>query len=110
MVDSLNAKVQEGMDLVDNMTDEELNNFVDYIRYAMKDRSNRRNARALATVSVGDRVKLSGKYKPLYLTGMTGVVVEKKNTRVLVKLDAGPVGKFRSGKVLTTPAGLEVIS
>lgn len=109
-IDSTNNKVQQSMDLVDDMTDEELNSFVDYIRYTMKERARRRNAQAQATVKVGDRVRLAGKYRPQYLTGLTGEVVEKKQTRVTVKLDCGPVGKFRSGKVLATPAGLEVIS
>jgi hypothetical protein len=109
MATALNPKVQQGMDLVDNMTDEELNNFVDYIRYALKDRSARRNAKAKALVSVGDRVRLAGKYKPAYLMGLTGVITEKRQTRVVVKLDRGPVGKFKSGTVITTPAGLEII-
>lgn len=103
-------RVQDAQNLVDDMTDEELNLFVDYIRYTMKERARRRNALAQSVVKVGDRVKLSGKYKPQYLTGLTGEVVEKRQTRVVVKLDCGPVGKFRSGQVITTPSGLEVLS
>lgn len=103
------STVQQATDLVDQMTDEELNKFVDYIRFAMKDRANRRNAKAKAAINIGDKVKLAGNYKPAYLMGLTGKVVEMKQTRVLVQLDCGPVGKFRSGKVLTTPGGLEVI-
>lgn len=108
MVD--NEKVTAGIDLIDTLTDEELNKLVDYIRYTMKERARRRNAVAKANINVGDRVRLAGMYKPQYSIGMTGEVIEKKQTRVLVKLDSGPVGKFRSGKVLTTPSGLEVIS
>lgn len=95
---------------VGEMTDAELNRFVDFIRDEMKDRARRRNREARATIKVGDKVKLSGSYKPQYLTGMTGVVTEFKSTRVVVKLDAGPVGKFRSGNVVTNPSGLEVLS
>lgn len=102
--------VEEATDLVDDMTDEELNRFVDYIRYTMKDRANRRNAKARATIQVGDRVKFAGKHKPAYLNGMTGEIVEKRQTRLIVLLDHGPVGKFRSGKVLAQASGLEVIS
>lgn len=94
---------------VGEMTDAELNKFVDFIRGEMKDRANRRNRIAKANINIGDRVKLAGSYKPAYLTGMTGEIIEIKQTRVLVKLDQGPVGKFRSGKVLTTPSGLQVI-
>jgi hypothetical protein len=104
-----NTKLEAGVDLVDSMTTEELDQLVDYIRVVYKTKRAQKNARAQAALKVGDRVMLVGNYKPKYLTGLTGEVVEKKNTRVLVKLDGGPVGKFSTGKVLTTPGGLKVI-
>lgn len=103
------SKVDQGVELIDSMTDEELNLLVDYVRHSLKGRAARRNALAQLELSIGTRVRLAGQYKPQYLTGMTGTVVEKKNTRVVVKLDNGPVGKFKSGKVVTSPGGLEVI-
>lgn len=103
-------KVQQGVELIDSMTDEELNSLVDYIRVTYKTRSAQRNAKARAELSVGCRVKLVGNYKPQYLKGLTGTVTEFKNTRISVKLDCGPVGKFRSGIVLATAGGLEVIN
>lgn len=98
------------IEVTEQLTDEELSSYVDWLRVHMKDRANRRNAKAKALIKVGDRVRLAGNYKPQYLNGQTGVVVEKKQTRVLVKLDCGPLKKFRSGQVLTTPSGLEVIT
>src|SRR5690348_16599580 len=103
-------EVQAAMDMVDQMTDTQLNSFVDYIRYTLKDRANRRNAKARALIRVGDRVKFAGKMKPAYLEGLTGEVIEKRQTRVLVKLDRGPTKKFTSGGVLANPSSLEVIS
>lgn len=102
-------KVQDAQNLVDTMTDEELNLFVDYIRYTMKERARRRNALAQSTVKVGDKVRFAGRHRPQYLIGLTGVVEERRQTRVVVKLDCGPVGKFRSGRVVAPPHGLEVI-
>ena len=103
-------KVKAGVDLIDDMTDEELNALVDYVKFTLKDRARRRNAQAQTVIQVGDRVRLAGSYKPQYLMGLTGKVVEKKQTRVVVELDRGPVKKFRSGRVITSPSGLEVIS
>jgi hypothetical protein len=98
--------LQEGFDLVDEMTTDELSSLVDYIRGVFKSKRQQDNARALATLKVGDRVRLSGTYKPQYLNGLTGVVKEKKQTRIVVTLDRGPVGKFRTGNVVTTAGGL----
>lgn len=101
-------KVQEGMDLVDSMTAEELNLLVDYIRYVYRAKRNQDAGRAFATIKVGDRVQI-GNSKPQYLTGQTGEVIEKKNSRILILLDGGPVGKFKTGKVLCPPNTLKVI-
>jgi preprotein translocase subunit YajC len=103
-------KVDEGVKLVDSMTPEELNQLVDYIRVVFKTKRQQANARAQAGLKVGDKVQLTGSYKPAYLQGLTGTVTEKRNTRVTVQLDDGPIGKFRSGNVIATPSGLTVIS
>lgn len=103
-------KVQEGVDLVDSMTDQELNQLVDYIRVAYKTRAAARNAKAKAALEVGSRVRITGRTKPQYLSGLTAEVTGFGDSRVNIKLDCGPVGKFRSG-TLKCPAGmLEVIS
>jgi hypothetical protein len=102
-------KVQQGVDLIDSMTDDELNQLIDYIRASIKTRHAQRNARAKAALSVGTRVRLAGLRKPQYLQGLTGEVVELRQTRALVKLDCGPVGKFYNGRVLTAAGSLEVL-
>jgi hypothetical protein len=101
--------MEELISLTEGLTDQELTNYVDWLRTHMKDRANRRNAKAKALVQVGDKVIFAGKLKPQYLIGLTGVVTEKRQSRILVKLDCGPVKKFRSGEVLANPSSLEVI-
>ena len=101
--------VGEAIELVDLMTDAQLNKFVDYIRFTMKDRANRRNAKAKAALNVGDRVKIAGNVKPQYMAGQTGVITEILQTRVVMKFDKGPMGKFKSGSVRITPGVLNKI-
>src|SRR6478672_122561 len=101
-------KVTAAIDLIDTLDHEELNEVIDYIRSTIKVRAANRNAKARATLQIGSRVRLP-KSKPQYLTGLTGEVTEKRNTRVVVKLDCGPIGKFTSGNVVTSPGMLEVL-
>lgn len=108
MINSTNPKVRQGMDLVDSMEAEELNELVDYIRVVFKTKRAQQNARANASLKVGDRVRLTGAYKPQYLRGLEGEVTSKRNTRIEVTLDR-PVGKFWNGKVICTAGGLTKI-
>lgn len=108
LLPTLTPRVQQGMDIVDEMNTEELNALVDYIRHVYKNKSSMDKARAFATLRVDDRVRL-GNIKPQYLTGLTGVVVEKRQTRITVKLDCGPIKKFRTGKVICSAATLTKI-
>ena len=101
------SRLDRGIALVDEMDADELNQLVDYIRAVFKTKRDQDAAKVRASLRIGDRVKLQGNYKPQYLTGLTGVVEEFKNTRILVKLDRGPTRKFASGKVLCTPGGLK---
>lgn len=95
--------------LIGEMTDSELDRLVDYVRDELRDRARRRNRLAKAQLNIGDRVKIAGKTKPQYLQGMTGEIIEIRQSRVLMKFDRGPIKKFRSGNVLINPAILEKI-
>lgn len=101
--------VGEATELVGLMTDAQLDKFVDFIRDELRDRARRRNRMAKAQLNIGDKVKIAGKTKPQYLQGMTGEIIEIRQSRVLMKFDRGPVKKFRSGNVLINPAILEKI-
>jgi hypothetical protein len=102
-------KVQQGINLIDSMTDDELNRLVDYIRAIYKTRKVQRNAKVRAELSIGSRVRIQGPTKPQYLANLTGTIESFSNTRVMVNLDCGPVGKYRDGKVLAPPSMLRVI-
>lgn len=103
------TKVQQGIDLIDSMDDDEMNALIDYIRSSIKMRRSQRDAKARAALTVGSRVRIKGPTKPQYLAGMTAEVVEFRQTRVKLKLEAGTVGKFRNGIVIASPGILEVI-
>lgn len=108
-IPNVTTRVQQGMDLIDEMEVDELNTLVDYIRHIYKTKRSQNAARKFATLAVGDRVRYLGPVRPGYLEGKTGEIVEKRQTRLVVQLDCGPIGKFRSGRVIAQPASLEKI-
>jgi ribosomal protein L21E len=63
---------------------------------------------ALASVKVGDRVRINRSVRPLYLQGATGTVTGWSGQSVVVQLDV-PVGRFTTGEVRCPPLGLEPI-
>ncbi len=51
----------------------------------------------------GDKVVLNSKVKPKYLAGTPGIVIERKQTRVVIRIDA-PKGRY--GTTLTCPPAI----
>lgn len=101
--------LKQGMDIIDAMDQTELNLLVDYIRDVYKSKNALNKARAFASLAEGDKVKYGPNARPSYLAGKTGVIEEKRQTRVLIKLDCGPIGKFRTGRVIAHPTSLTKI-
>jgi hypothetical protein len=60
----------------------------------------------LATLCLGDRVRISQRVSPRYLAGLDGTVVEIDDRAATVRLDF-PVGRFESGRVRCPPLALE---
>jgi hypothetical protein len=60
----------------------------------------------LATLCVGDRVRIGQRVSPRYLAGHDGTIVELDNRAAAVRLDF-PVGRFESGRVRCPPLVLE---
>jgi hypothetical protein len=60
----------------------------------------------LATLCVGDRVRISQRVSPRYLAGLDGTIVEIDDRAATVHLDF-PVGRFESGRVRCPPLVLE---
>lgn len=67
------------------------------------------NREKITELREGMRVLLSPTMRPKYLARQLGTVEEIKDTRVVVKLDRGPQGKFRSGRVITSAASLTIL-
>jgi hypothetical protein len=63
---------------------------------------------AMTDLKVGTKVMFVHNMRPQYLASQFGEIVEIRQTRVTVKLDRGPMGKFRSGKVITDPTSLVI--
>jgi hypothetical protein len=60
------------------------------------------SAKALAMLSVGDRVRFNHHTRPQYLRGVEGVVIELTQHTATVCVH-GPVGRFRSGTIRECP-------
>jgi ribosomal protein L21E len=65
-----------------------------------------RSVRALGEFAVGDRVRVNGHIRPLYLRGATGTVTGWSGHRVMVHLDEA-AGRFAGGEVRVPPLGLD---
>ncbi len=68
-----------------------------------------RSMRTLASLRVGDRVRINHSAKPNYLHGQPGTVIGWAGQNVIVQLDQ-PVGRFISGEVRCPPLILEPLA
>lgn len=64
------------------------------------------SSHALATLCVGDRVRINERISPRYLAGLHGTVIDVDDHAATLRLD-GPVGRFKSGRVRCPPLALE---
>lgn len=99
----------EVLEYIENANDTELMVLSEYLREIRNHRQQLAARRMVAQLEIGSRVKVKGNVKPKYMAGLTGTVEEFKNSRVLVKLDCGPINKFRTGKVLMPLTTIEEI-
>jgi ribosomal protein L21E len=68
-----------------------------------------RSMRTLASLRVGDRVRINHSAKPSYLHGQTGTVSGWAGQNVIVQLDQ-PVGRFTTGELRCPPLVLEPLA
>jgi len=68
-----------------------------------------RSMRTLASLRVGDRVRINHHAKPNYLHGQPGTVTGWAGQNVIVQLDQ-PVGRFTSGELRCPPLILEPLT
>jgi hypothetical protein len=65
-----------------------------------------RSATALATLCVGDQVRINHAVSPRYLAGLHGTVIDVDDYAATVRLP-GPVGRFSTGQVRCPPLALD---
>ena len=68
-----------------------------------------RSMRTLASLRVGDRVRINHSAKPNYLHGRAGTVSGWAGQNVIVQLDQ-PVGRFTTGELRCPPLVLEPLA
>ena len=68
-----------------------------------------RSMTTLASLRVGDRVRINHSAKPNYLHGQAGTVTGWAGQNVVVQLDQ-PVGRFTSGELRCPPLVLEPLA
>lgn len=106
---ALSADKKELMILmIDSCSKEDLNEIIPAINDRYKTLRRREAQAVMRKISVGDKVKI-GNVRTQYLQGRTGVIEEIRSTRVTVKLDCGPLRKFRNGRVIISPAALTLV-
>jgi len=104
------TEMDTAINLVSRMSPDQYSQFVRAINAIKKADRQAQASRVRATLKKHDRVRIMGPTKPQYLAGETGEVIEFRSTRITVKLDCGPIGKFRTGTVVCPPQMLEKIS
>jgi hypothetical protein len=67
------------------------------------------SATALATLCVGDHVRINQSVSPRYLRGLAGTVIEVDDEAATIALP-GPVGRFQSGSVRCPPLALQKLN
>ena len=64
------------------------------------------SSHALATLCIGDRVRVTDDVSPRYLAGHIATVIELDDHGATIRLEA-PIGRFKSGRVRCPPLALE---
>jgi hypothetical protein len=90
--------------------DNQLQEIADTLNRAYRVHRVQRSAEVAAQLTLGSPVRIRYSVKPNYLRGLTGTITDFRTTKVTVKLDNGPVGKFWDGTVICPPSALEVLT
>jgi hypothetical protein len=92
------AKIEE---LIGRATEKELNAIYEAIQLRSRSLRYQRQHKALATLEIGDRVRLTG-IKPKYMSGHLGTITGRRQTKFEVQLDLSPSSRF--GQNVIVPA------
>jgi hypothetical protein len=64
------------------------------------------SSQVLATLCIGDRVRINDRISPRYLAGLDATVIEVDDHAATIRLEL-PIGRFKSGRVRCPPLALE---
>jgi hypothetical protein len=103
------SRVTQIMHLLDEATEEEIARVSRYINALYKENARQKARQVRRTLDLNDKVQFTGG-RPQYLQGLTGKIIQIGDTRAHVRLDRGPIRKFRSGVVIAPFSLLEKIS
>jgi len=99
----LEALIEE---IANGAHDENLRLLADVINARLRVLAATESLRVLTRLDVGDRVRINGHARPLYLQGRTATVIGLESGKVVVKLDH-PTGRFVTGEVRCPPLVLD---
>lgn len=88
---------------------DQLAKFHKYAAELYKLEMKRKNRERISELSEGMRVMFPNTTRPKYLARQLATVEEIRDTRVVVKLDRGPQGKFHTGRVVTSAGSLTIL-
>lgn len=89
--------------------DDQLEPLKDAVIYRMEAKRIEQRRRIMAKAEVGRRVVLGAYGKPKYLHSQTGEIEAIRQSKLVIKLDCGPIGKFRSGRVICPASAIEFL-
>lgn len=93
------TEMEKALDLVLDMDLDQLKKLVPVVNDVMRLERRKEARRNAARIHEGTWVVIAKDIKPKYLGGKTGTVEAIDGDRVTVKLDCGPLNKFRNGRV-----------
>lgn len=96
-------------DFVDQANEHQIREIINAVVERQKVLRRRKEREVRSQIKVGSTVKFGTNCKPKYLNHQRAKVLEIQQSRVLVELEKGPMGKFRSGRVLAHFASLILV-
>jgi hypothetical protein len=110
---SSERRLENERSLLDAIADGELDEHLTAVAEAVQARRHLlhtvRSATALATLCVGDSVRINHAVSPQYLIGVQGTIIDVDHQAATIRLPR-PVGRFRSGHVRCPPLALDKLT
>ena len=105
----MTVDIDDVLDYIDKSDEPRLRVIIESVVARQKALRQSRARKMRSKAEKGTRVKFGGSNKPKYLNHQTGTIDSIAINKATVKLDCGPIGKFRSGKVVAPLSALELL-